>query len=57
MNIYASAGTGFKASSWNLSRDSRPFPADQAALKAAGLSVPNLQLHDAFCKTRRVDRV
>ncbi len=42
VNVYASAGTGFKASSWNLSRDSRPFPSDQAALEAAGLTVPNL---------------
>ncbi len=42
VNVYASAGTGFKASSWNLSRDSRPFPSDQAAIEAAGLSVPNL---------------
>ena len=42
MNIYGSAATGFKASSWNLSRDSRPFPEDQAALEAAGLTVPNL---------------
>ncbi|MGI9235745.1 MAG: TonB-dependent receptor domain-containing protein, partial [Woeseiaceae bacterium] len=42
MNIYASAGTGFKATSWNLSRDSRPFPEDQAAIEAAGLAVPNL---------------
>jgi iron complex outermembrane receptor protein len=42
INVYASAGTGFKASSWNLSRDSRPFPQDQAAIEAAGLSVPNL---------------
>jgi len=41
-NVYASAGTGFKASSWNLSRDSRPFPEDQAAIEAAGLTVPNL---------------
>jgi iron complex outermembrane receptor protein len=41
-NIYGSAGTGFKASSWNLSRDSRPFPSDQAAIEAAGLNVPNL---------------
>jgi len=42
VNVYASAATGFKASSWNLSRDSRPFPEDQAALEAAGLTVPNL---------------
>ena len=42
VNAYLSAGTGFKASSWNLSRDSRPFPSDQAAIEAAGLQVPNL---------------
>jgi outer membrane receptor protein involved in Fe transport len=42
MNIYASAGTGFKASSWNLSRDSRPFASDITALENAGLSVNNL---------------
>ncbi|MCH8158907.1 MAG: TonB-dependent receptor [Proteobacteria bacterium] len=42
VNIYVSAGTGFKATSWNLSRDSRPFPQDQAAIEAAGLTVPNL---------------
>ena len=43
VNAYVSAGTGFKATSWNLSRDSRPFPQDQAAIEAAGLSVPNLK--------------
>jgi len=42
VNVYASAGTGFKASSWNLSRDSRPFASDIAALGAAGLLVPNI---------------
>ncbi|HHI88592.1 MAG TPA: TonB-dependent receptor, partial [Hellea balneolensis] len=41
INLYASYSTGFKATSWNLSRDSRPFPADQAALIAAGLTRPN----------------
>ena len=34
INIYAGAATGFKASSWNLTRDSRPFPEDMAALGA-----------------------
>ncbi len=34
-NVYASASTGFKASSWNLSRDSRPFASDFAALGSA----------------------
>ncbi len=48
VNIYASAGTGFKASSWNLSRDSRPFPSDQAAIEAAGLNVPNLAYTTRF---------
>jgi iron complex outermembrane receptor protein len=42
INAYVSAGTGFKATSWNLSRDSRPFAADIPALEAAGLTVPNL---------------
>jgi len=42
VNLYLSAGTGFKATSWNLSRDSRPFPADIPALVDAGLAVPNL---------------
>ena len=42
VNVYVSAGTGFKASSWNLSRDSRPFPSDLGALGAAGLLVPNI---------------
>ncbi len=42
VNLYFSAGTGFKASSWNLSRDSRPFASDIPALVSAGLTVPNL---------------
>jgi outer membrane receptor protein involved in Fe transport len=42
INVYASAGTGFKATSWNLSRDSRPFASDIPALQAAGLTVNNL---------------
>ena len=42
VNVYASAGTGFKATSWNLSRDSRPFESDIAALETAGLGVNNL---------------
>ncbi|MDH4253662.1 MAG: TonB-dependent receptor [Gammaproteobacteria bacterium] len=42
LNMYVGAGTGFKASSWNLSRDSRPFASDIAALTSAGLSVNNL---------------
>jgi outer membrane receptor protein involved in Fe transport len=48
MNIYASAGTGFKATSWNLSRDSKPFEEDIPALEDAGLAVPNLQAGTRF---------
>lgn len=40
LNVYGSYATGFKASSWNLTRDSRPFIEDAAALEAAGL-LPN----------------
>ncbi|MDP3675456.1 MAG: TonB-dependent receptor [Novosphingobium sp.] len=42
VNVYASYATGFKASSINLSRDSRPTPADFAAIRAGGFAVPNL---------------
>jgi iron complex outermembrane receptor protein len=41
VNFFATAATGFKATSWNLSRDSRPFPSDEAALVAAGLTQAN----------------
>jgi outer membrane receptor protein involved in Fe transport len=41
INAYASYATGFKASSFNLSYDSRPFLSDAAALTAAGLTVTN----------------
>src|SRR3546814_11172376 len=34
--------TGFKASSINLSRDSRPLESDLPAIGAAGLTTPNL---------------
>ena len=49
-NIYFSAGTGFKSSSWNLSRDSRPFAADFAAILAAGLGQPNLTMGTRFAE-------
>lgn len=55
LNLYASYGTGFKATSWNMSIDSRPFAADfiagspfqgapqaPSALRTAGLALPNL---------------
>jgi iron complex outermembrane recepter protein len=55
INVYASYGTGFKATSWNISFDSRPFAADFVAgspaqgaplaaspIRTAGLALPNL---------------
>lgn len=41
VNFYFSAATGFKSTSWNLSRDARPFAANQTALEAAGLTLVN----------------
>ncbi|MBX3565117.1 MAG: TonB-dependent receptor [Sphingomonas sp.] len=42
LNAYVTYATGFKASSVNLSRDSRPSAADLARLRTAGLAVVNL---------------
>ena len=42
INTYVSYATGFKASSFNLSRDSRPLASDLPALRTAGLALPNL---------------
>ncbi len=50
INVYASYATGFKASSWNLSRDSRPFMSDQAALTTAGLTQKNQTYGTRFAK-------
>ncbi len=47
-NMYASYATGFKASSINLSRDSRPTFADRQALIAQGLAVNNLTFGSRF---------
>lgn len=41
VNVYGSYATGFKASSWNLTRDSSYLLADQAALATAGLIPTN----------------
>ncbi len=48
LNVYLSYATGYKAPSFNLSRDSRPTVADVAALKAAGLAVTNLAAGTRF---------
>jgi len=50
INMYASAGTGFKATSWNLSRDTQPFEADIPAIIAAGLAVPNMTAGSRFAR-------
>jgi iron complex outermembrane recepter protein len=55
LNLYASYGTGFKATSWNISFDSRPFAADfipgsaaqgapltASPIRTAGLALNNL---------------
>lgn len=55
INLYASYGTGFKATSWNMSIDSRPFASDfvagspaqgapltASAIRTAGLATANL---------------
>ena len=48
INVYGSYATGFKASSWNLSRDSRPTPAGYAGLVTGGLATPNLTTGTRF---------
>ncbi|AKH42353.1 outer membrane receptor protein involved in Fe transport [Altererythrobacter atlanticus] len=48
LNVYASYATGFKASSVNLSRDSRPFLADRDAIIANGLALNNLTYGSRF---------
>ncbi|WP_332816540.1 TonB-dependent receptor [Sphingopyxis sp.] len=48
VNVYATYATGFKASSVNLSRDSRPLASDLAAITAAGLRTPNLVAGSRF---------
>jgi len=55
LNVYAAYGTGFKASSINLSRDSRPFPADQVALEAAGLTVVNQTFTTRFAEPEEAE--
>lgn len=48
LNAYVSYATGFKASSFNLSADSRPTSGDYLRLAAAGLLVPNLTTGSRF---------
>jgi iron complex outermembrane recepter protein len=55
LNAYISYGTGFKASSINISRDSRPFAADGAALAAAGLLQPNQSFGSRFASPENAE--
>ncbi|WP_227339857.1 TonB-dependent receptor [Sphingopyxis sp. P8] len=48
VNVYATYATGFKASSVNLSRDSRPLAADLPAITSGGLRTPNLVAGSRF---------
>lgn len=48
VNVYGGISTGFKATSWNISRDSRPIPSDVAAINASGLATNNLSRGTRF---------
>ena len=48
LNVYVSYATGFKASSFNLSRDSRPLAADIPAIVAGGFAPANLRPGSRF---------
>ena len=41
LNMYLTYATGYKATSWNLSRDTRPTQAEYDTLVAAGATLPN----------------
>ena len=41
INVFASAATGFKASSWNLSRNSTPFASNKKEIEAVGIAMAN----------------
>ena len=53
LRAYASVATGFKASSINLSRDSRPFAAERAAIENAGLAQVNQTYATRFAGPER----
>ncbi len=68
VNIYGSYATGFKASSINLSRDSRPLAGDfilgpgrstilapASPIRNAGLAVPNLNTGSRFAAPERAE--
>jgi len=53
INLFASAATGFKATSWNLSRYSSPFSTDKSALQNAGLAQPNQNYGGRFASPEK----
>ncbi len=55
LSVYATYATGYKAPSFNLSRDSRPFPGDLAALNNAGLTVNNLTTGTRFAEAEEAE--
>ena len=55
VSTYVTYAQGFKASSWNLSRDSRPLAADLPGLRTAGLLVPNLTTGTRFAGPELAD--
>ena len=48
VSIYGGLATGYKASQWNLSRDSAPAQAELTALLAAGCR--STEFHDGYAK-------
>ncbi len=53
ISVYATYATGFKASSINLSRDSRPTAADVSGLRTAGAAVVNLTSGSRFASPEK----
>ena len=53
LNVYLSYATGFKASSFNLSRDSRPLASDFTQIINQGLGTPNLRPGTRFALPER----
>ena len=48
VSVYGGVSTGFKASSWNLSRDSKPLAGDITDLTVEGIAVNNLSAGTRF---------
>ncbi len=48
LSVYVTYGTGFKASSINLSRDSRPTPGDLTRIRTGGFATTNLTSGSRF---------